>query len=114
MTALVDIERPLSLFAEGIAGRYYHLKTGDTARADAHNLYLPEQIELFEDPHMNGAAYRLIVLNQLGFREFGTYTFDDKGEVVGLSNAVAQVLPLAERTAGNSGWKILGLAPILP
>ncbi|MCZ6888111.1 MAG: VWA domain-containing protein [Gammaproteobacteria bacterium] len=76
MTALVDIERPLSLFAEGIAGRYYHLKTGETARADAHNLYLPERIELFEDPHMNGAAYRLIVLNQLGFREFGTYTFD--------------------------------------
>lgn len=44
----------------------------------------------------------------------GTYTFDDKGEVIGLSNAVAEVLPLAERTEDNAGWKILGLAPVLP
>ncbi|MCH9016718.1 MAG: ABC transporter substrate-binding protein [Chloroflexi bacterium] len=44
----------------------------------------------------------------------GTYTFDSDGEVVGLSNAVAEVLPVAERTAENSGWKILGAAPILP
>lgn len=44
----------------------------------------------------------------------GTYTFDDKGEVVGLSNVVAEVLPLAERTPENFGWKILGAAPIIP
>ena len=44
----------------------------------------------------------------------GTYTFDDKGEVVGLSNVVAEVLPLAERTPENFGWKILGPAPALP
>ena len=41
----------------------------------------------------------------------GTYTFDSDGEVVGLANAVAEVLPVAERTPENSGWKILGLAP---
>ena len=44
----------------------------------------------------------------------GTYTFDSNGEVVGLSNAVAEVLPVDERTAENSGWKILGPAPVLP
>ena len=44
----------------------------------------------------------------------GTYSFDSNGEVVGLSNAVAEVLPLAERTSSNAGWKILGPAPILP
>jgi len=44
----------------------------------------------------------------------GTYTFDSKGEVVGLSNAVAEVLPVDERTSSNAGWKILGPAPILP
>jgi hypothetical protein len=44
----------------------------------------------------------------------GTYTFDSDGEVVGLSNAVAEVLPVAERTSTNAGWKILGPAPILP
>lgn len=43
----------------------------------------------------------------------GTYTFDSDGEVVGLANAVAEVLPVAERTSENSGWKILGLAPMV-
>ena len=37
------------------------------------------------------------------------YSFDDKGEVVGLSRAVVQVLPPAERTDDNYGYKVLGL-----
>ena len=40
------------------------------------------------------------------------YSFDAKGEVVGLSNLVVQVLPLAERTEDNQGYKVLGGAPI--
>ena len=44
----------------------------------------------------------------------GTYTFDDKGEVVGLSNTVVEVLPLEKRTSENSGWKLLGRAPAIP
>ncbi len=39
------------------------------------------------------------------------YTFDSNGDVVGLSNAVVQVLPLAERTEKNLGKKRLGPAP---
>ena len=41
-----------------------------------------------------------------------SYSFDDKGEVVGLSNLVVQVLPLAERTEDNQGYKVLGGAPM--
>ena len=41
----------------------------------------------------------------------GTYTFDEKGEAVDLSNVVVQVLPLAERTAENFGYEVLGPAP---
>ena len=44
----------------------------------------------------------------------GAYTFDSNGEVTGLSNPVAEVLPLSERTSTNAGWKILGPTPILP
>ena len=40
------------------------------------------------------------------------YSFDDKGEVVGLSNLVVEVLPLDERTDDNQGYKALGGAPI--
>ena len=39
------------------------------------------------------------------------YSFDSKGEVVGLSNLVVQVLPTAERTEDNQGYKVLGGAP---
>ena len=38
------------------------------------------------------------------------YSFDDKGEVVGLSRAVVEILPPSERTEENYGFKVLGLA----
>ncbi len=41
------------------------------------------------------------------------YSFDEKGEVVGLSNVVIQVLPVGERTDDNQGYRVLGPAPIL-
>ena len=39
------------------------------------------------------------------------YSFDADGEVVGLTNAVVEVLPAAERTDDNNGYRILGPAP---
>ena len=39
------------------------------------------------------------------------YSFDANGEVVGLANAVVQVLPVADRTDDNNGYVILGPAP---
>ncbi|MCY3623650.1 MAG: hypothetical protein OXH68_18315 [Gammaproteobacteria bacterium] len=80
----------LALFAEGIAGRPVHIKslaefTGDPdltsrdgigANHDGKAVYLPEQIEHFSDERLNGALYRLATLDELGFREFGTYRFD--------------------------------------
>ena len=39
------------------------------------------------------------------------YTFDENGEVVGLANVVVEILPVAERTPENQGYKVLGSAP---
>ena len=39
------------------------------------------------------------------------YSFDENGDVVGLSNVVVEVLPTAERTEENLGYRVLGLAP---
>ncbi len=39
------------------------------------------------------------------------YSFDANGEVVGLANAVVEVLPLSERTEENNGYRVLGPAP---
>ena len=38
------------------------------------------------------------------------YSFDDKGEVVGLSRAVVEILPTAQRTESNYGFNVLGPA----
>ena len=40
------------------------------------------------------------------------YSFDENGDVVGVRNIVAEVLPVSERTRENEGFKILGPAPI--
>ena len=40
------------------------------------------------------------------------YTFDENGEVVGLANVVVEVLPTADRTDENQGYRVLGPAPL--
>ncbi len=86
MTTLAEVERPLSLFAEGIAGRYFHIRDlsersnanahASEASHDAYSVYLPGSIDYFSIPASNAATYRWLILQQLGFREFGTYRFD--------------------------------------
>ena len=39
------------------------------------------------------------------------YSFDERGEVVGLTNVVVEVLPLSERNEDNNGYQVLGPAP---
>ena len=101
MARLVDVDRVLALFAEGIAGRPYHIKSraefkgedaafGAGARHDARSIYLADSIDEFNDDQLNSAVYRLTVLEQLGFREFGTYRFKiavARQRIVGLDAA---------------------------
>ena len=97
MVDLADVERPLALFAEGIAGRYCHLKVGDEDAADRGGVYLPATIDLFEDEALNSAIYRLRVLVQLGFREFGTFAFDIHRARARIPALAARPLPSAHR-----------------
>jgi len=39
------------------------------------------------------------------------YGFDENGDVTGVTHVVIEVLPLAERTEENLGYKILGPPP---
>ncbi|MCY4058814.1 MAG: hypothetical protein OXG44_12505, partial [Gammaproteobacteria bacterium] len=49
---------------------------GIGANHDGKAVYLPEHIDHFADEGLDGALYRLATLDELGFREFGTYRFD--------------------------------------
>ncbi len=101
---LADVQRSLALFAEGIAGRYHHIRPVEDSQGgaagparqnashDAGALYLPARIDWFPTRQLNAAAYRLTALYQLGFREFGTYRFD-------IDTARARIATLRLRTA---------------
>jgi len=82
MVTLIDVEAALTLFAEGIAGRYYHIKPASefggrqfdlqdeqTAMA-VDTVYVPDELD-----YPDSAAYRVLVMLQLGQKEFGTYRF---------------------------------------
>jgi hypothetical protein len=82
--ALVDAQRVLSLFTQGLAGRYLHLRpvealTGEfrpeTATTDGSAIYLPGEVALFQERAHNLGVYRISVLHQLGFYENGTFGF---------------------------------------
>lgn len=95
---LADVEAPLALFTEGIAGRYLHLRSREefslnprlnidlsTTAQTYDSVYLPEQL-----PIDHVAAYRVLVMQQLGQRECGTFRFR-------LDEALARIPALAER-----------------
>ena len=96
MAHLTDVEPTLSLFAQGIGGRYRHLRTSEEDAADLSHLHLPASIELFPDDAWNEATYRLRTLVQLGFEAFGTLDFD-------LGHAREHIPDLAERPAPMAG-----------
>ncbi len=81
---LVEAQRVLGLFAQGIAGRYLHLKPSETltghfrpngVTTDGSAIYLPSSIELFDSRRDNLGVYRIAVLHQVGLFEAGTYDF---------------------------------------
>lgn len=91
---LADVQRLLSLFAQGLAGRYLHLRPAGLlgpdapagpfalreARriglvADGSALVLPETIADFPVARHNYGAYRVAVLHQLGYLENGSFAF---------------------------------------
>tara|TARA_B100000963_G_scaffold186689_1_gene162355 strand:+ start:16407 stop:18440 length:2034 start_codon:yes stop_codon:yes gene_type:complete len=95
---LADVEAPLALFTEGIAGRYLHLRSRDefslnprlnidlSTTAQTHDsVFLPEQLTTD-----HASAYRVLVMQQLGQRECGTFKFR-------LDEALRRVPALVER-----------------
>jgi nitric oxide reductase NorD protein len=82
--ALVDAQRVLGLFAQGVGGRYLHLKPTQSlggnfrpqsVTTDGAAIFLPEQVDLFETRRDNLGFYRIAVLHQIGLIEAGTYAF---------------------------------------
>ena len=124
---LSDVQRLLSLFAQGLAGRYLHLRpagrvgpdapAGPAALrearriglvADGSALVLPETIADFPVARHNYGAYRVAILHQLGYLENGSFAFSldtARARIPGLpaEAAVEGLGPVAARTGLRSG-----------
>jgi len=102
---LVEAQRLLSLFAQGISGRYFHLKPLLSLKGqfrpgrpapDELTLFLPDAVEEFAKPRQNLGFYKVAVMHQLGFFEFESWAFDfaeAQRRVPGLALLEAQALP---------------------
>ncbi len=95
-----DVHQPvLSLFAEGIAGRCFHLRSqpldshhGQAPVSDGNVIYLPERVARYSSERHNLGFYRLAILHQIGFFEFGTFNLR-------YATALEQIPELAQREA---------------
>jgi nitric oxide reductase NorD protein len=82
-----DIQRFLSLFAQGLAGKFLHVKvietpaTGDAAKRfiDGESIHVPADVACFSAREYNLGAYRIAVLHQIGYLIEGTLEFDLAG-----------------------------------
>ncbi len=80
MTELADLEASLTLFVEGVAGQYLHVKpdtqfAGQTSLSEfaaqsVDAIYLPEQL-----PQGTRADYRVLAMQQISMRLYGTFDF---------------------------------------
>jgi hypothetical protein len=80
-----DIQRFLTLFAQGLSGSFFHLKVSSPTAAggrssristDGHSIYLPADIADFAAAEHNLGSYRIAVLHQIGYVVEGTFDFD--------------------------------------
>lgn len=98
IVTLADEEASLALFTEGIAGRYFHIKASDEFASHRRlalgaagtgqttdTIFLPDQLNA-----PDRASYRVLVMEQLGMRECGTFGFR-------METALQRVPELAER-----------------
>ncbi len=84
---LDEVKRLVSLFTEGVSGRALNINAfdptqpvGDGHRApvissDGQSIFLPSMLNIYKTQRENFGAYRISVLHQVGYDEFGTFRF---------------------------------------
>ena len=95
--ALADVESSLALFAEGIAGRYLHIRSNqefaanpkltleESSSQNSDTLFLPESVAT-----THASTYRVLAMKQIALRECDTLSFR-------METAVEQIPSLLQR-----------------
>lgn len=119
---LADAQRVLGLFAQGLFGRYLHLKatatlTGtfrpDSVTTDGTAVYLPTSVSLFDSLRHNFGVYKVAVLHQLGFYENGTFEFQLQAARARIEHLPATRGILSEHALDLERFFALWEAPVL-
>lgn len=102
MTRLSEVERPLALFAQGLADRIPIFQSTDQQRSingsDLSELFLPYEFDYFDEPSSNRDAYRWLVMQQLGFRLYDTLSFSIQTARSHIEYLALQPLPTSHRS----------------
>ncbi|NCF77625.1 MAG: hypothetical protein GWP45_10570, partial [Proteobacteria bacterium] len=112
---LADIEAALGLFAEGIAGRYLHIRSNQEFATNSRlklnvaftgqnndTLFLPESL-ITDSP----SAYRVLVMEQIGMRECDTLGFRMTKAVARLPQLAALYSPSADTGPRVGDYRLL-------
>ena len=76
------------------------------------SVYIAAECLMETEDDQDADAFRDCLYNVTWSGAIGNnYSFDQRGEVVGLSNVVIEILPVAERNEENQGYRVLGPAP---
>ena len=81
MTSIIEVERPLALFTQGIINRLptFVDRSRDVLTFELKNafeLFLPPEIEYFANEQNNRDVYRWLTMQQLAFQLYKTFKFD--------------------------------------
>lgn len=115
MQQLAEIEEPLALFTEGIAGRYFHIRTSeefashrrlalgdDGTGQTSDTIFLPESLDAPAP-----ASYRVLVMEQIGLRECGTFGFRMSQALDTIPSLAARYEPPRGLTARTGDFHLL-------
>jgi hypothetical protein len=82
-----DVQRVLQLYTEGLSGRHIGLSTTadisaglslrerELPTSDGTTIFVPPQVDDFSEARDNFAVYKVAILHQLGWYEYGSLTF---------------------------------------
>jgi hypothetical protein len=85
--AFTDVQRVLQLYTEGLSGRYIGLRTTadfpaglslrerELPTSDGTTIFVPPQVDDFPEARDNFAVYKVAILHQLGWYEYGSMAF---------------------------------------
>ena len=115
VVALADVESALTLFAEGIAGRYLHIRSSQEFASNprlqlnaadsgqnSDTLFLPESVT-----SSDASAYRVLVMEQIGLRECDTLEFRMETALTQLPDLATRHQPDANAGPRTGDYRLL-------